>query len=98
MKIGRKILSIVLSLCMVLSLAAVGTLSTSAAEGEIKNVILMIGDGMGKEQVKAGAIHKGSNLVFQDFEAQTSVGTSSISGTTDSAAAATALAYIVSHI
>ena len=92
MKIGRKILSIVLSLCMIFSLAAVGTLSTSAAEGEIKNVILMIGDGMGKEQVKAGAIHKGSNLVFQDFEAQTSVGTSSISGTTDSAAAATAMA------
>lgn len=92
MKIGRKILCILLTLCMLLSVVAVSLSTVSAAEEEIKNVIFMIGDGMGKEQVEAGAVSKGSNLVFQDFEAQTTVSTSSLSGTTDSAAAATAMA------
>ncbi len=93
MKIGRKILSLLLTLCMVLSLSTVSIISISATpDPQIKNVIFMIGDGMGKEQVKAGSIYKGSNLVFQDFEFQTTVSTSSLSGTTDSAAAATAMA------
>ncbi len=93
MKIGRKLLSVVLILCMVLSIITVGIISVSAVvDQQVKNVIFMIGDGMGKEQIKAGAIHKGSNLVFQDFEFQTTVGTDSLSGTTDSAAAATAMA------
>ncbi|MDO5123537.1 MAG: alkaline phosphatase [Eubacteriales bacterium] len=92
MKIGKKFLSAVLTLCMVLSVFTVGIINASAeSETQVKNVIFMIGDGMGKEQVEAGAVYKGSNLVFQDFTAQTTVTTSSLSGTTDSAAAATAM-------
>ena len=74
---------------------------TSAENGAIvlkdvtvaKNVILMIGDGMGPEQVKAGAIYKGEALTMQGFPYQTTVQTrSAFDEVTDSAAAATALA------
>ncbi len=64
---------------------------------EVKNVILFIGDGMGPEQVKFGEIIKESKLSFQNFPYSTTVDTNSLDGfggytTTDSAAAATALA------
>ena len=64
---------------------------------EVKNVILFIGDGMGPEQVKFGEIMKESKLSFQEFPYFTTVDTTSLDGlggytTTDSAAAATALA------
>ena len=58
-----------------------------------KNVILMIGDGMGPNQIKAGEIYKGEALTMQGFPYKTTVQTRSASdGITDSAAAATALA------
>lgn len=58
-----------------------------------KNVILLIGDGMGPEQVKAGEIYKGEALTMQGFPYRTTVETRSASDVvTDSAAAATALA------
>ena len=58
-----------------------------------KNVILMIGDGMGPEQILAGEVFKGEPLAMQGFPYQTMVETCSISSSiTDSAAAATALA------
>lgn len=58
-----------------------------------KNVIVMIGDGMGPQQVKAGALFKGEPLAMQGFPYSTLVETRSQSDTvTDSAAAATALA------
>ena len=65
--------------------------------GNIKNVILFIGDGMGPQQVKYGELKKGSPLSFQKFEHQTVVDTNCSDGLgglilTDSAAAATALA------
>ncbi len=58
-----------------------------------KNVILMIGDGMGPDQIKAGQIYKGEALTMQGFPYKTTVSTRSASDEiTDSAAAATALA------
>ena len=58
-----------------------------------KNVILLIGDGMGPEQIKAGEIYKGEALTMQGFPYKTTVQTRSASDEiTDSAASATALA------
>ena len=58
-----------------------------------KNVILMIGDGMGPEQIKAGEIRRGEALTMQGFPYKTTVETRSASAKiTDSAASATALA------
>ena len=58
-----------------------------------KNVILMIGDGMGPNQIKAGELFKGGKLAMQQFPYMTKVETrSATDATTDSAAAATALA------
>ena len=64
---------------------------------EVKNVILFIGDGMGPEQVKFGEMMKEEKLSFQEFPYFTTMDTTSSDGlggytTTDSAAAATALA------
>lgn len=59
---------------------------------QAKNVILLIGDGMGPEQIRAGELFKGEKLAMQKFPYQTTVQTCSESGLTDSAAAATALA------
>lgn len=58
-----------------------------------KNVILMIGDGMGPAQIRAGEIFKGTQLCMQQFPYSTKVETRSASDEiTDSAAAGTALA------
>lgn len=58
-----------------------------------KNVILLIGDGMGPNQVKVGEIFKGESLCMQNFPYSTMVETCSANSyVTDSAAAATALA------
>lgn len=60
---------------------------------QAKNVILMIGDGMGPNQIKAGKLFKGAELCIQQFPYQTMVETRSASDAiTDSAAAATAIA------
>lgn len=64
---------------------------------EVKNVILFIGDGMGPEQEKFGAIMKEEALSFHNFPYKTEMDTDSyvsygVLGTTDSAAAATAMA------
>ena len=59
----------------------------------IKNVILMIGDGMGPNQIKAGEIYKRQKLFMQTIGQSTKVETNSYYGEiTDSAAASTALA------
>ena len=58
-----------------------------------KNVILMIGDGMGPNQIRAGELLRGEPLAMQQFPYMTKVETRSHNATvTDSAAAATALA------
>ena len=60
---------------------------------QAKNIILMIGDGMGPQQIKAGELFKGERLTMQNFPYMTKVDTCSRSDTiTDSAAAATAMA------
>jgi len=60
---------------------------------DVKNVILMIGDGMGPNQIKAGEVFKGDKLTFQEFPYMTTVETRSASDLiTDSAAASTAMA------
>ena len=58
-----------------------------------KNLILMIGDGMGPVQIQAGEIFKGEPLTMQGFPYKTTVETRSASDyVTDSAAGGTALA------
>ena len=42
---------------------------------KIKNIILMIGDGMGENHVKAGAIYKGEELNIQKIKKRTYVTT-----------------------
>ena len=58
---------------------------------EIKNVIYMIGDGMGENHIKAGALYKGETLNVQTIPNTSYVKTASINTVTDSAAGATAL-------
>jgi alkaline phosphatase len=64
--------------------------------GEAKNIILFIGDGMGFEQVKAAGMYASGasgTLSFESFPYSGSVSTTNAEGgTTDSAAAATAIA------
>lgn len=104
----RKGLALVLALGMMTAMVGCnsgnGASGTDIPDGpivlevnEVKNIILFIGDGMGPEQVKFGEIMKESKLSFQDFPYFTQVDTNSLDGlggrtTTDSAAAATALA------
>ena len=59
---------------------------------KIKNVIYMVGDGMGENHIIATQIYKGEKLNIQTIKNKSYVVTDSISGATDSAAAATALA------
>ncbi|MDX1775000.1 MAG: alkaline phosphatase [Desulfobulbales bacterium] len=70
--------------------------TASLAWAEPKNIIFLIGDGMGFEQVKAAGIYSGGaagNLIFETFPHQAEVTTySASSSVTDSAAAATAMA------
>ncbi len=65
----------------------------SKKEKNRKNVILMIGDGMGTTHIQAAQRIKGENLCFQDFPQQVFVETRCYDYvTTDSSAAATAMA------
>lgn len=63
------------------------------ALSNVKNVIIMIGDGMGPNQVKAGGIKKGEPLHIQTITQTTYSATASANNAvTDSAAGGTALA------
>lgn len=57
----------------------------------VKNIILLIGDGMGTNHIKSAEIDKGDKLAMECMPYTAMVTTSSLSGTTDSAAAATAM-------
>lgn len=57
----------------------------------VKNVILVIGDGMGENIIKASEVLKGEELLMRGLPNKTYVKTNSLSGLTDSAAAATAM-------
>lgn len=58
----------------------------------VKNIILMIGDGMGLNTIRCAEIQKGGKFATAAMPYTAQVTTDSLSGTTDSAAAATALA------
>ena len=96
----QKCLALAMVGTMLFSVASCGTNESDKDDGIIlkdvqqaKNVILLIGDGMGPEQIKAGELFKGEKLAMQKFPYQTKVETRSASDLiTDSAAAATALA------
>ena len=58
---------------------------------EVKNIILMIGDGMGENIIENAEIIKGDNLAMRGMPYKCYVTTDSLDGTTDSAAASTAM-------
>ena len=58
----------------------------------VKNVILLIGDGMGPEHIRAGELYKKEKLYMQGFPCKVEVDTTALDGViTDSAAASTAM-------
>jgi alkaline phosphatase len=69
---------------------------STSSYGQARNVILLIGDGMGPEQVRAAGMYaygEAGTLVFEDFPYQTRMTNASADRKiTDSAAAATAMA------
>ena len=74
-------------------LAVLGLWLVAAPAGAgVKNVILMIGDGMGFEQVASTAAFVGEPLAFESAPFRGEMTTHSLSGVTDSAASATAMA------
>ena len=81
-----------LTLCIALSVGVFA--GVSAAENEApKNVILLIGDGMGPNQVNAAHDHIGEDLNMETMPYKGQSSTSNVSGgVTDSAAGGTALA------
>ena len=88
----KKIISLVLGVSMAFSLGAGFTACGGEEERAFKNVIVVIGDGMGEN-------HLLNTLEYFDLETPAFmkdqcgyIGTDSLSGTTDSAAAGTALA------
>jgi len=59
----------------------------------VSNIVLLIGDGMGFEQIRAGACFKGANLCFEAWPNRGEVRTHSANAAiTDSAASGTAMA------
>ena len=72
------------------------TITAASTPGEIKNIILIIGDGMGDAQIEVGELAKGQNFVFHDWQ-RTHANTNSLDSygqatkVTDSAAGGTAL-------
>ena len=60
-------------------------------DADVKNIILVIGDGMGENIIKVSEIVKGEKLLMQGLEHTTHVTTDSLDGTTDSAASSTAM-------
>ena len=58
---------------------------------EVKNIILMIGDGMGENIIENAEIVKGDKLAMRGMPYKCYVTTDSLDGTTDSAASSTAI-------
>ena len=108
----KKIAALLLALCMLFALVScvkeptnptidepnneldIGTFTPT---GPIKNVILIIGDGMGKNHIEAGALDRGSAYDFQSWQ-RVDVNTDSVDKNTgefiltDSSASSTAIA------
>ncbi|MSS42805.1 alkaline phosphatase [Anaerosalibacter bizertensis] len=97
MKIFKnKKLSLFLTSLLVLSLILASYIPSFAQTSKVKNVILLIGDGMGTEQVNLGRIYKNNKLYMDEFDytgiASTYSADPKNKWVTDSAAAGTALA------
>ena len=86
----KKITSVLLVLLMVLSLIPFGV--SAADEAQIKNVIFMIGDGMGPSHLEWAKAETGEKLAMDEMPVKGYRITDSLSGLTDSAAGGTALA------
>ena len=69
--------------------AKIGVIPTT--KQKVKNIIIMIGDGMGPNHILAGALKKGEELNMQKIPYSTFVRSNSIRSVTDSAASATAM-------
>ncbi|MCC6932231.1 MAG: alkaline phosphatase [Deltaproteobacteria bacterium] len=82
------VIGFLLSICVYQSLAS----AQMGPRMSPQNIIFIVGDGMGSEQIKAARLSKGASLSFEKFAYVGDVVTSSVSGVTDSAAAATAMA------
>ena len=85
----KRIISLVTATCAVLAMVSCQGLHLKALTPK---VILFIGDGMGINHVYNAEMYYEESMYFSDFETKTLVDTNSLSGTTDSAAAATAMA------
>ncbi len=90
-RISSVLCALLLVLTMLFGSVTVG-ITASAEEGTIKNVIIMIGDGMGPNHLNWVEQEKDVDLVMNTFPYQGFSQTNSLSGTTDSAAGGTALA------
>ncbi|MBQ6265494.1 MAG: alkaline phosphatase [Clostridia bacterium] len=86
----KKISSVLLVLLMVMSLIPFGV--SAAEEAQIKNVIFMIGDGMGPSHLEWAKAETGEKLAMDKMPVKGCRITDSLSGLTDSAAGGTALA------
>lgn len=102
LKRQNRILWTVVAVILCIALALSATLFTvfyldygvkPQTETRAKNVILLIGDGMGTNHVKTGELSNGSMYTFQKFPVVGEIMTRSLTpGATDSAASATAYA------
>ena len=93
MKKLLKRLSVIIALVMALSFMGCNPTPPDEGNVEIKNIILLIGDGMGTEHIKAGSLVKDGGLYLETLPNRVLVETrSNNQETTDSSAAATAIA------
>lgn len=91
----KKILALISSILLLLSLTACGTQpeeTVPVTPHEIKNIILIIGDGFGLEHMKASELVSGKETAYHNWPNCLSDTTNVYGTTTDSAAAATAMA------
>ena len=86
----KKLTSVILVLLMVLSLVPFG--ASAADSPEIRNVIFMIGDGMGTNHLEWAKAETGEKLAMDEMPVKGFRVTDSLTGLTDSAAGGTALA------
>lgn len=97
-KISRNVIPLIMIIFFIIGLAACSSNANDNRKEEkipqkqIKNIILFIGDGMGRNQVKFGEYSFDRKLSFTNSDSFTVVDTYSLGGLTDSAAAATAMA------
>lgn len=89
----KKTISRILAVLMVLCLMAtsLGILSYAEESKAVKNIIFMIGDGMGVNSIEWTKAEKQVRLAMDTFPIQGYSMTNSLTGTTDSAAGGTAL-------